>query len=468
MEFLDAIKDRIPDYAKDIRLNLDAVVARSSLPPEDALGVALAAAFASKSAPLIEAFQRQHAGRRGECALTAAALMGMNNVWYPYVEMAADEELKTVRPELRMNAYASSGGVEKKKFEAYALAASIVGKCHFCVQSPLRAAEEGGLHGPAAARHRPHRGGGQRGGPGAHRGLIPARPRAGALRRGRAGRRCYPCAPATPPPSCCCCFPLPSAWTTDTPVPDITPTRPTFAARAAELIGLLREHDAGGIARLMNLSPALAELNVARYAAWRPRATAANSKPALFAFAGDVYEGLEAASLGLADIAWAQEHVAILSGLYGVLRPLDRLQPYRLEMGTRFANPPRPRPLCLLGPHDRRASRRTSRRPGAPRGAQPRLRGVLQVRRPRRTEGAGGAVRVRGGARRGLAHRRLPRQAGRGLMARYAIRRRARSPKALEGFDLEGYALDRGRERARPPRVPPRPSLTARFLVLPA
>jgi len=67
--------------------------------------------------------------------LTAATLMGMNNVWYPFVEMAGDEELKTMRAELRMNAYATSGGVDKKKFEAYALAASIVGKCHFCVKS---------------------------------------------------------------------------------------------------------------------------------------------------------------------------------------------------------------------------------------------------------------------------------------------------------------------------------------------
>jgi len=135
MEFLDTIKDRLPDYAKDIRLNLDAVVARSSLPPEDALGVALAAAFASKSAPLIEAFRANTPAAEANAALTAAALMGMNNVWYPFIEMAADEELKSVRPELRMNAYATSGGVEKKKFEAYALAASIVGKCHFCVQS---------------------------------------------------------------------------------------------------------------------------------------------------------------------------------------------------------------------------------------------------------------------------------------------------------------------------------------------
>jgi alkyl hydroperoxide reductase subunit D len=135
MEFLQVIKDCLPEYAKDIKLNLDGTIARSSLAPEDALGVALAAAFAAKSPPLIDAFKAAIPGAEGHAALTAAALMAMNNTWYPYVEMAADEELKTQRPELRMNAYATSGGVDKAKFEAYALAASIVGKCHFCVKS---------------------------------------------------------------------------------------------------------------------------------------------------------------------------------------------------------------------------------------------------------------------------------------------------------------------------------------------
>lgn len=135
MDFLNSIKDQIPDYAKDIRLNLDGVIARSSLSPEDAIGVALAAAFAAKSKPLVDAFKAQLPELNANAALTAAALMGMNNAWYPYVEMAGDEELKTLRPELRMNAYASSGGVEKKQFEAFALSASIIGKCHFCVSS---------------------------------------------------------------------------------------------------------------------------------------------------------------------------------------------------------------------------------------------------------------------------------------------------------------------------------------------
>jgi alkyl hydroperoxide reductase subunit D len=135
MDFLSSIKDLIPDYAKDIRLNIDGTIARSSLPAEDALGVALAAAFAARSKPLIDILRANTPAPEANAALTAAALMGMNNVWYPYVEMAEDADLKTQRAELRMNAYATSGGVDKKKFEAYALSASIVGKCHFCVSS---------------------------------------------------------------------------------------------------------------------------------------------------------------------------------------------------------------------------------------------------------------------------------------------------------------------------------------------
>ena len=120
--------------------------------------------------------------------------------------------------------------------------------------------------------------------------------------------------------------------------PGLTHTRPLFAAEAQQLVDTLRTRGVDDIAALMNLSELLASLNVARYAAWSPRFTATNSKQAVLAFNGDVYEGLRASELSGADLAWAQQHVAILSGLYGVLRPLDRLQPYRLEMGTRLAN----------------------------------------------------------------------------------------------------------------------------------
>ncbi|WP_144639827.1 carboxymuconolactone decarboxylase family protein [Bordetella genomosp. 13] len=135
MEFLSTIKEQLPDWAKDIRLNLDSVIARSTLAPEDALGAALAAAYASRSPFLIDAFKGALSETDANAALTAASLMGMNNVWYPYVEMSGDAQLKTLPAQLRMNAYATHGGVDKKRFELFALVASIIGKCHFCVQS---------------------------------------------------------------------------------------------------------------------------------------------------------------------------------------------------------------------------------------------------------------------------------------------------------------------------------------------
>ncbi|BBO59947.1 carboxymuconolactone decarboxylase family protein [Mycoavidus sp. B2-EB] len=137
MEFLNTIKDLIPDYAKDIRLNIDGTIARSSLEGSDAISVALAAAFAAKSSKIVDIIKRsgQLSAAEQNGALTAAALMGMNNTWYPYLEMADSPELKGQPAGLRMNAYAQHGGVDKRRFEMYALAASIVGKCHFCVKA---------------------------------------------------------------------------------------------------------------------------------------------------------------------------------------------------------------------------------------------------------------------------------------------------------------------------------------------
>ncbi|MDB5932382.1 MAG: hypothetical protein JWR60_4089 [Polaromonas sp.] len=123
----------------------------------------------------------------------------------------------------------------------------------------------------------------------------------------------------------------------DTPPHLATHSQPVFKAQAAELIAVLRLKTPQQIATLMKLSDALAGLNVARYAAWSPRFTASNSKQAALAFNGDVYGGLDAKSLDAAQLAWAQDHLCILSGLYGVLRPLDWMQPYRLEMGTALA-----------------------------------------------------------------------------------------------------------------------------------
>ncbi|HPW85308.1 MAG TPA: peroxide stress protein YaaA [Rhodoferax sp.] len=125
----------------------------------------------------------------------------------------------------------------------------------------------------------------------------------------------------------------------ETPLGDQPHTLPMFVPQSKELIAVLRTQSPQQIAELMSLSDKLSALNVARYLAWSPKATPKNARQAVLAFNGDVYDGLNAKTLTPDDLAWAQDHVCILSGLYGVLRPLDLMQPYRLEMGTRLSNP---------------------------------------------------------------------------------------------------------------------------------
>lgn len=123
----------------------------------------------------------------------------------------------------------------------------------------------------------------------------------------------------------------------DTPPITADYTQPQFLAQAQILIDTLRPKSPAEIAELMHLSDKLALLNVERYHHWNPPFTPQNAKQAVLAFNGDVYDGLNASSLSKDSLAWVQKHVRILSGLYGVLRPLDLIQPYRLEMGTRLA-----------------------------------------------------------------------------------------------------------------------------------
>jgi uncharacterized protein len=125
----------------------------------------------------------------------------------------------------------------------------------------------------------------------------------------------------------------------ETPVPpELMAHKPLFMRPAGQLIGILRTKTPAQIATLMDLSDKLSALNVARYQAWKPTATAKNAKQAILAFNGDVYDGLQAKNLSVEQLTWADEHLCILSGLYGALRPLDLLQPYRLEMGTALPN----------------------------------------------------------------------------------------------------------------------------------
>ena len=136
MNWVDSIKETLPEYAKDTRLNIDAVVKRSTLAPEEAEAVALAAAFATGNSKLWTWMQTQLSDQKeAEAAIVAASLMAMNNTWYPFIEMADDANLTGLPAQLRMNAIATHGGTTKARFEAYSLSASIVGKCHFCVKA---------------------------------------------------------------------------------------------------------------------------------------------------------------------------------------------------------------------------------------------------------------------------------------------------------------------------------------------
>ncbi|WP_420232812.1 peroxide stress protein YaaA [Pseudomonas sp. ABY48] len=115
-------------------------------------------------------------------------------------------------------------------------------------------------------------------------------------------------------------------------------TQPQYLDHSQELIEQLRELSPTQISELMHVSDKIGGLNAARFGSWTPAFTPANAKQALLAFKGDVYTGLDAQSFGDADFDYAQQHLRMLSGLYGLLRPLDLMQPYRLEMGTKLAN----------------------------------------------------------------------------------------------------------------------------------
>jgi cytoplasmic iron level regulating protein YaaA (DUF328/UPF0246 family) len=131
------------------------------------------------------------------------------------------------------------------------------------------------------------------------------------------------------------------AKTLDYDTPPVTDrhSQPEFLDHSAELIAVLRQQSPAEIGQLMSISEQLSVLNAGRYDSWHRPFTPANAKQAVLAFMGDVYEGLSAATLNPTQLDYLQRHLRILSGLYGVLRPLDLMQPYRLEMGTRLANP---------------------------------------------------------------------------------------------------------------------------------
>ncbi len=228
----------------------------------------------------------------------------------------------------------------------------------------------------------------------------------------------------------------------DTPAGDVPHTQPLFVKQSAELIQILRGYSPQQISELMDLSDALAGLNVARYQAWSPKFTAKNAKQAVLAFNGDVYEGLDAKTLTADDLAWAQEHVCILSGLYGVLRPLDWMQPYRLEMGTALENAQGKNLYKFWGS---KISGYLNERLQADK--TPMVVNLASQEYFKAVDTKALKARViecvfedwKGGKYKVISF--LAKRA-RGLMARYAATKHLSTPKQLEKFNLEGYAYD--------------------------
>ena len=226
----------------------------------------------------------------------------------------------------------------------------------------------------------------------------------------------------------------------DPPHGDVPHTKPLFVKESAALIDILKQKSPQEIAGLMSLSDKLAGLNAGRYAAWSRTFNAKNAKQAVLAFDGDVYDGLNAKTLAADDLAWAQDHLCILSGLYGVLRPLDYMQPYRLEMGTQLVNP---RGKDLYQFWGNQIADYLNKRLAADKtpvivnlASQEYFKSVnKKVLKARVVECVFEDYKGDGYKIISFFAKKA-----RGLMARYAIQHRLTLPEQLKGFNLDGYA----------------------------
>jgi cytoplasmic iron level regulating protein YaaA (DUF328/UPF0246 family) len=217
-------------------------------------------------------------------------------------------------------------------------------------------------------------------------------------------------------------------------------TTPRFIDRAAELIQVLKPLSPAQVGELMSISDPLAVLNVTRYADWHP--DHATARQAVMSFDGDVYTGLDARSLDAAALDYVQRRVRILSGLYGVLRPLDRMHPYRLEMGTRLQNPRGKDLYAFWGESVTGALNADLKDAGADavvnlaseeyfKSVKPKLLDVPVIT-PVFEDWKNGKYKIISF----FAKR------ARGMMARYAAENAITDPQQLKDFDVDGYAFD--------------------------
>ena len=224
------------------------------------------------------------------------------------------------------------------------------------------------------------------------------------------------------------------------PVPDgMGATRPVFARDTAELASIARTLDAADLRRLMGVSDKLADLNVARFQVFRT-AGSVQGVPAALAFAGDVYTGLKARELDADALEWAQARLRILSGLYGLLRPLDTIQPYRLEMGIKLPNPRGPDLYAFWRDKVTRALAKALKGQADPTlvnlASQEYFGAVDRKALKRPVVTCSFREATPGGETRMIA---LFAKRARGTMARFAIDHRLDRAEDLKAFDRDGY-----------------------------
>lgn len=236
------------------------------------------------------------------------------------------------------------------------------------------------------------------------------------------------------------------AKTLDFETPPVTSrhTQPEFLTAAEELVEVLRLKAPAELSELMSISAKLGELNSQRFLDWHSPFTPDNAKAAVLAFKGDVYTGLEVEQFGKEDFAFAQKHLRILSGLYGLLRPLDLIQPYRLEMGTRLANPGGRNLYEYWGDRITQVLNRQLKSLGSQtlvnlasdeyfKSVQPKQL-KAEIIQPVFQDLKGGKYKIIS----------FYAKKARGMMAAWAIRNRLADPEALKRFDVAGYRYDPG------------------------
>ncbi|MBT3059456.1 MAG: peroxide stress protein YaaA [gamma proteobacterium symbiont of Ctena orbiculata] len=231
------------------------------------------------------------------------------------------------------------------------------------------------------------------------------------------------------------------AKTLDYETPPVTSihTKPAFLKQSRQLVNILRDYSAMDLAELMKLSMKLSELNFDRYHSWKTPFTLNNAKQAALAMKGDVYSGLDAETLSKKGFEFAQQHLRILSGLYGVLRPLDLMQPYRLEMGTKLPNERGGDLYAFWGEQITRAINRDLKAQGDDvlinlasgeyfKSIKPRLI-EGRIITPQFKERKNGGYRMIG----------VFAKRARGLMSRFIIDNRLRHPEEIQQFNSDGY-----------------------------